>query len=433
MTRPAMTDPFTPDADRPPASLLGGYRTLGRPVALEDHRRMHGPLPRVSGARGRDRLIQVIDDAGLTGRGGAAFPTARKLRTVAAARRRPVVVVNGGEGEPASGKDRLLLTANPHLVLDGAALAAAALGAREIIVTVHEGGQPLSALDWALTQRRRAGLCTVPERVTPIPDRYVASEESALVNWINAGDARPTATPPRPYERGVAGRPTLISNAETYAHLALIARYGPGWFRSHGTPDAPGTALFTIGGAVARPGVVEAPLGTPVSELLRLAGGPSEPVQAVQTGGYGGAWLPATHLDTPATPAAFAEAGAVLGAGILLALPVRSCAIAESARVLRWLAGQNAGQCGPCMFGLPAIAADLTAIAGGRAEPAVYHRLGNRLAVVTGRGACRHPDGAVRFARSALHVFRSHLRAHEYGAACRTAAHPPVLPLPPGW
>lgn len=431
MTQPATALP--PGAERPPAPLLGGYRTLGRPVALEDHLRMRGPLPRVAGARGRDRLIQVIDDAGLTGRGGAAFPTARKLRTVAAARRRPVVVVNGGEGEPASGKDRLLLTADPHLVLDGAALAAAALGAREIIVAVHEGGQPLSALDWALTQRRRAGLDAIPARVTALPGRYVASEESALVNWINAGDARPTATPPRPYERGVAGRPTLISNAETYAHLSLIARYGPGWFRSHGTRDAPGTALFTIGGAVGHPGVVEAPLGTPVSELLRLAGSPSEPVQAVLTGGYGGAWLPATHLGTPATPAAFTEAGAVLGAGILLALPVRSCAIAESARVLRWLAAQNAGQCGPCMFGLPAIAADFTAIAGGRAEPDVYHRLGKRLAVVTGRGACRHPDGAVRFARSALHVFHTHLRTHEYGATCRSAAQAPVLPLPPGW
>lgn len=426
MTRPT-AGPYPRDAGRPHEPLLAGYRTLGRPLTLEDHRRIHGPLPRVAGARGHDRLIQVIDDAGLTGRGGAAFPTARKLRTVAAARRRPVVVVNGGEGEPASGKDRLLLTVNPHLVLDGAALAAAALGAKEIIVAVHEGGRPLSALGRALTQRRRAGIDVVPARVTALPARYVASEESALVNWINAGDARPTATPPRPYERGVAGRPTLISNAETYAHLALIARYGPDWFRSSGT------ALFTIGGAVTHPGVVEAPPGTTVTDLLRLAGGPAEPLRAVLTGGYGGAWLPATHLGTPTTPKSFAEAGAVLGAGILLALPVRSCPIAESARVLRWLANQAAGQCGPCVFGLPAIAADLTAIAGGRADPAVYDRLARRLTVVTGRGACRHPDGAVRFARSTLRVFHPHLRTHEYGATCRATAQPPVLPLPPGW
>lgn len=429
MTQPATAPP--PGAERSPAPLLGGYRTLGRSVALEDHLRTHGPLPVVSGIRGRDRFIQVIDDAGLTGRGGAAFPTARKLRTVGAARRRPVVVVNGGEGEPASGKDRLLLTANPHLVLDGAALAAAALGAREIIIAVHEGGQPLSALDWALTQRRRAGLDATPARVTALPARYVASEESALVNWINNGDARPLATPPRPYERGVGGRPTLISNAETYAHLALIARYGPGWFRSYGTHDTPGTALFTVSGAVTRPGVVEAPLGTPAGELLRLAGGLSEPLQAVLTGGYGGAWLPATHLGTPATPAAFAEAGAVLGAGILVALPARSCPIVESARVLTWLADQNAGQCGPCVFGLPAIAADLTAIARGRARPDDVHRLEKRLAVVTGRGACRHPDGAVRFARSTLLTFRPDLRNHLRGHACPTTR--PVLPLPQGW
>jgi NADH:ubiquinone oxidoreductase subunit F (NADH-binding) len=422
------------------ARLLGGYQVLGRPVELEDHLRMHGPLPAVRGGDGGHAFIQVIDDAGLTGRGGGAFPTGRKLWAVAAGRRRPVVVVNAAEGEPASGKDRLLLAAAPHLVLDGAALAAGALDATEIIVGVHARGGSVPGLEWALARRRRAhlsipdsGLRHVPARIHPISAGYVASEESALVNGITNADPRPTAVPPRPYERGVDGRPTLVLNAETCAHIALIARYGPEWFRSLGTADAPGTALFTLGGAVARPGVFEAPLGTTAGDLLRLAGGPSEPLQAVLTGGYGGAWLPLAALGTPSTPSAFAAAGAVLGPGILLALPARCCGLTETARVLRWLADQNAGQCGPCVFGLPAIADDVADIARGRGGPAVYERLERRLAVIPGRGACRHPDGAVRFARSALRVFRSHLPVHEHGSVCLPARRAPVLPLPLGW
>jgi len=421
---------MTPTRTATSLRLLAGYQSLGRAVEHHDHLSMYGRLPQVHGAAGREALIRAIDEAGLTGRGGAAFPTARKIRAVAGGRRRPIVVVNAAEGEPASGKDRLLVTVAPHLILDGATLAADVLDAEEIVVALHASGQPVAAMEWAVTQRRRSQ--HVPVRIQVLPRRYVASEESAVVNWINTEDARPTAAPPRPYERGVDGRPTMVSNAETYAHIALIARYGPAWFRSCGTPEAPGTALFTLGGAVAHPGVVEAPLGTSITDLIRYAGGTSESVQAVLTGGYGGAWLPATALDTPATPAAFTAAGGVLGPGILIALSARSCGIAESARVLAWLADQNAGQCGPCMFGLPAIAGDFAEIAQGRAHTAGYQRLVDRLDVITGRGACRHPDGAVRFARSALRVFEQHLPHHEHGPGCLPARRAPVLPLPPG-
>lgn len=410
--------------------LLAGYRRLGRPIEYAEHQRIHGTPPRLLGHPGREALLQAIDDAGLTGRGGGAFPTARKIRAVAARRRRPVIVVNAAEGEPASGKDRLLVTVAPHLVIDGAVLTAEILDAGQIAIALHNSGQAVGALEWALTQRRRT--LDVPVRVQALPGRYVASEESALVNWINAGDPRPTATPPRPYERGVDGRPTLVANAETFAHIALIARYGPAWFRSCGTADAPGTALFTVGGAVARPGVVEAPLGTTVGDLLRLAGGTSEPLQAILTGGYGGAWLPADALGTPATPAGLAAVHGVLGPGIVIGLPLRACGIAETTRVLGWLADQGAGQCGPCVFGLPAIAADFAEIARGQADEVVYGRLRERLDVIAGRGACRHPDGAVRFARSALRVFEPHLPVHEHGPACLPARRAPVLPLPLG-
>jgi NADH:ubiquinone oxidoreductase subunit F (NADH-binding) len=413
--------------------LLAGYHALGRPAGLRDHLTQHGPppLPGIS-ARSRvgSQLIQVVEDAGLTGRGGGAFPTARKMRSVAASRGPAVVVVNAAEGEPASGKDAMLLTVAPHLVLDGAALAAHAVGARQIVVCVHAGGELAAGTERAVAEREQAHLTAVPIRVCEVPGRYVASEETSLVNWINGGEAKPTFTPPRPYERGVDGRPTMVSNAETYAHIALIARYGAEWFRSLGSPDAPGTALFTVTGAVAVPGVVEAPMGTTVADLLRMAGGPSEQLQAVLAGGYGGTWLSLPLVHTPTTPAAFAAAGAALGPGIIIALPSRACGLAEAARVLAWMAGETAGQCGPCVFGLPAIAQDLAAIAGCRADASVHHRLQQRLSVIPGRGACRHPDGAVRFAASALQVFASHVKFHERAGRCLAARRPGVLPIP---
>jgi NADH:ubiquinone oxidoreductase subunit F (NADH-binding) len=411
--------------------LLAGYHTTGRAADLRDHLSQYGPPPFPElGSRDRTRawLTGLVEKAGLTGRGGGAFPTARKMRSVEASGRPAVAVVNACEGEPLSGKDRLLVTVAPHLVLDGAALAAYAVGARKIIVCVHETGDAAAHLETAVAERRRAGLAAVPVEVNRIPGRYVASEETALVNRLNGGESRPTFTPPRPYERGVGGRPTLVANAETYAHIALIVRHGPEWFRTCGTLDAPGTALFTVTGAVVRPGVVEAPLGTSVADLLRMAGGPAESLQAVLTGGYGGTWLTMRQTQTPMTPAAFAAAGAALGPGIVVALAARACGPAESARILRWLADETAGQCGPCVFGLPAIADDFAALAACRAGPAVHRRLHERLSVIPGRGACRHPDGAVRFAASALRVFGPHLGAHERTGDCPPARQPSLLP-----
>ncbi|MDN3359793.1 NADH-ubiquinone oxidoreductase-F iron-sulfur binding region domain-containing protein [Actinomadura sp. DC4] len=415
----------------PAPRLLAGYQATGRAADLREHLSRYGPAP-FSGHGSRARAgawpIGPVEEAGLTGRGGGGFPMARKMRSVAASGRPAVVVVNAAEGEPLSGKDRLLLTVAPHLVLDGAALAAYAVGARRIIVCVHGSGDAAAHLETAVAERAGAGLNAVPVEVRRIPGRYVASEETALVNQINGGAAKPTFTPPRPYERGVGGLPTLVANAETYAHIALILRYGPAWFRACGTADAPGTALFSVSGAVVRPGVVEAPLGTSAADLLRLAGGPADPLQAVLTGGYGGTWLTMRQAHTPTTPAAFAAAGAALGPGIVVALAARACGLAESARILRWLADQTAGQCGPCVFGLPAIAEDFAALAAGRAGPALHRRLRSRVAVIPGRGACRHPDGAARFAASALRVFGPHLDAHERPGGCPPARRPSLLP-----
>jgi NADH:ubiquinone oxidoreductase subunit F (NADH-binding) len=225
----------------------------------------------------------------------------------------------------------------------------------------------------------------------------------------------------------VDGRPTLVSNAETFAHIALIARHGPDWFRMAGTGEAPGTALYTVSGAVRNVAVYEMPTGVTGETLIRAAGGLIEPVSAVLVGGYGGSWIAPRELRRPFTPEGLADVGASPGAGVVVALPARTCGLVETMRVAEWMAGQTARQCGPCFKGLPAISADIAAVTT-KADRQAYERLRFRLGVINGRGACAHPDGVVKFVASALKVFAPDVRRHLAGQPC--PAGPRVLPLP---
>jgi NADH:ubiquinone oxidoreductase subunit F (NADH-binding) len=368
--------------------------------------RDHGSLPRM----GRGALLAEIEASGLTGRGGAAFPTARKLAAVARAGN-PVVVANGTEGEPASWKDKVLLSSNPHLVIDGAVAAARVVGAREVTFAIGRGNRTVwKRLRRALAERSD-GLDVVVETV---PDRFVAGEESALLNGLRGGPAKPTMR--KPYEGGV-----LVQNVETLANLGLIARYGAAWFRQRGTADEPGTVLVTVHGAVRNPGVVEVDLGTPVREMLQRFGGLTAFPHAVLVGGYFGTWVRARDvLDLPLTNAALGPLGASLGARSIVVLPPGACGLTESVRVARYLAAESAGQCGPCVFGLPAMAEALDRLD--------IDRLRRLAPQVTGRGACAHPNGAARFVASAVDVFGEEIARHRAGRCCGLR-HPPVLPL----
>ncbi|MHC3470980.1 NADH-ubiquinone oxidoreductase-F iron-sulfur binding region domain-containing protein [Streptomyces sp. 7R007] len=379
-------------------------------------------------------LVDAVEAAGLTGRGGAGFPTARKLRAVA--RRgggRAVVVVNAMESEPASRKDQFLLAVAPHLVLDGAVLAALAVDADTVHVCLPRTRTvQYRQLSAALEERRHAHLDRVRLRLHALPHAYVSSESTSLMRWLNGGPARPQGSVPPAHERGVARRPTLVHNAETLAHLALIARHGPGWFRQAGTEHEPGTTLVTVSGAVATPGVQEVALGTPVAEILNRAGGPTQPVRAVLTGGFAGTWLPAEHTYTPFTRRDMAPLGAAPGAGVLIALPHSVCGLRETAHMLAYLAAHGARQCGPCRFGLPAVAEDFAALAAGRAEADLLPRLHRRTGLLPNRGACRHPDGAARLAASALRVFADDVGHHLAHGACPAARRrSPLIAVPP--
>jgi NADH:ubiquinone oxidoreductase subunit F (NADH-binding) len=407
-----------------------------RPIGLLEHERLHGPLPlpHRHGRAQRDgahRLIELIERSRLTGRGGAGFPTGRKLRSVAETKGRPVVVANGAEGEPASTKDRLLLSRSPHLVLDGISLAAFAVRADRAFLVVHQRQRRLGAsLEAAAAARVAAGIDQIPIEVVGIPDRYVSSEQSAIVQYLNGGPAVPTFSPPRTHERGFDSRPTLVNNVETLAHMALIARHGDRWFRSAGVPGAAGTMLLTVSGAVAKPGVYEVELGTPIGAAVSSAGGVTERPQAILTGGYFGTWLPADLAwQLPLTHRDFKSAGGALGAGIIVVLPDSSCGLAETARVVRYLADESAGQCGPCLFGLAALADALADLAyDGQDRPT--RQAGTLISLVEGRGACKLPDGATQLVRSALETFGADAAWHEQRGPCYGIQRAPVLDVP---
>ena len=275
-------------------ALLAGKPAVEGMEHLAEHRQRLGALPPPSSA-----LVDAIERSTLRGKGGAGFPVATKWRSVAAQRSgTPVVLANGGEGEPLSQKDRMLMEQRPHLVIDGALLAADAVGADEVILYIgadHAGA--VQAMHRAVAERpvsERGRL-----RLVSAPVRYVSGEETAAVHFVNDGIALPTSIPPRPFERGVDGRPTLVQNVETLAHVALIARFGDEWFRSLGDGKASGTTLVTVGGAVPQSVLIEIPQGIALADAVNAAGGLTSDSDAVLLGGYFGGWVELGHSLGP--------------------------------------------------------------------------------------------------------------------------------------
>lgn len=388
----------------------------GRPLTIREHELTFG-ASKVSPA-----LLGELDASGLMGRGGAAFTTSKKVELLRTQRaHHKVLVVNAMEGEPVGHKDRTLLTSNPHLVLDGAQCLAALIGARGVAVCVSRKDSTIvHHVQRALHERALRG--SGPEFVLHTPPwRYVAGEESALVHWLNDNETMPQYRPNRPSILHVGRAPALVVNAETCAHVALINRFGATWFRELGTHASPGSTLVSVTGAVRRPTVLEVALGTPLRSILQAAGADPNPL-ALLSGGYGGTWIDAQHLDTPYCNEALRPIGGIVGAGILVVLPQQSCALVETYRIAKWMANESSRQCGPCAFGLPAIAEDLRVLLAGSRDPhAVLLRLKERCTVVEGRGACRHPDGVVRLVESMLAVFARHVEDHANGVSCAAA------------
>jgi NADH:ubiquinone oxidoreductase subunit F (NADH-binding) len=341
------TDPV--ELDVPTIMRIGAARMtagLDRMMRLDlaAHREIFGPLPRMTA----DDLVSMAAQVDLRGQGGAAFPFARKLQAVMDASKKsgeaPIVVVNGTEGEPGSFKDKMLLIRSPYLILSGAALVAEAIGADEIIVGV--AGNELANRSVEAAIAAEPALRKIA-RVFQQPDRFISGESGALVRGINGKKPVPPGRKQLAAEKGVGDLPTLLSNASTFAQVAVLALLGPARYASVGVPEEPGTVLLSVSGSAKHPAVVECPTGVPLGHVLDICQAPAG--DGVLIGGYHGMWLDGdTAYQVPVGREGLAAAGGTFGSGIVLPIGDGTCPLGEVARIASYLAGESAGQCGPC-------------------------------------------------------------------------------------
>lgn len=405
---------------------IPGTPLLRTSLVTESHEEYLATWRTTGGVPDFEQVEELCRRIGLRGRGGAGFPLAIKLRAVHEAARSagvtPIVVANGDESEPASVKDRYLLRDRPHLVLDGLTIAARSLSTRRAIVHVADE-------DLAMTVRQAAACWThlVDIDVVVSPARYVAGEETAVVRMINEGVPKPTAKPPRPYQRGVDGLPTLVSNVETLAHLARGIRLGSNEIMATGSGEDRGVTLMTLVPDQGEPCLVETPYGVPLMELLRHCGVIDQAPTAVMTGGFFGGFLPRSLWDLPVGHAGMRAAGTTLGCGSILVLRA-GCPVSVARELLQYFARENAQQCGVCINGTRAMADALSRIAAHEADPTDRAKLLRWSDTLPGRGDCMLLDAACGVVSSLVEHGDGVLDRHLDGpcSGCRnTCGHSP--------
>ncbi|WP_067117807.1 NADH-ubiquinone oxidoreductase-F iron-sulfur binding region domain-containing protein [Streptomyces yokosukanensis] len=360
----------------------------------------------------RDRLLDRIAAVGLRGRGGAGFPAAVKLCAVRDAPGRPVVVANGEEGEPGSVKDRWLLRHRPHLILDGLRLAAAMTGAERGFVYLSD-----ALAEQAVRHAHAERPTGLRVDVVRTHHAYVAGEETAVVRRIEGGPALPTAKPPRPFEAGVGGAPTLVANVETLARIAVMHMC------SDAAVGVAGAHLVTVSGSDGcAPALAEVSAGTGLKGLADLCGHGG--AEAVLLGGLFGGLHGAGWTDLRLDHDRLKAAGGALGCGALHFLHPEDCPVAVATEAAAYLAAQSARQCGVCVSGTEALAGTLTAVGRGAADDAAADRLHRWSRQLPGRGACGLLDAAARIAATLLAHFPGRVAAHR-DATCPACADPP--------
>lgn len=370
----------------------------GWPLDLALREDLGAHLTRTGGRR-LGSAQQILDDFArveLTGRGGGHFPVAAKLRPLIRDGA-DTVVVNGAEGEVLSSKDAALLQLRPHLVLDGAQALARLVGARQVVVWLHKGANDsLASVREACDQREAASQYRdeVPVRVMMGPARYLSGEASAVIAGVRGEPVLPKyiSNPAKPW---IDGRPVLVHNTETVARIGLL---------ESNAVDFQPSSLITLSLHTKRL-VCEVTPDRTFASIFREHG-IQEP-GFVLLGGFGGEWI-AWHriADASPDPHLMREHGLAFGTGIVSVVPTGRDGLEWSAEILRWMAAESAGQCGPCIFGLPALAEQYAEVARlRRVDPQSRAEVEEAMVLVERRGACRHPDGAIRMARSALDAF----------------------------
>lgn len=403
-----------------------------QPLDLDAYRARDGyqALTRVVREWTPARVIDEVKRAGLRGRGGAGFVAGKKWE-MAAAKKGPVkyLCVNASEGEPGTEKDRSLIRLNPHQLIEGAAIAAYAVGATHVYIFLKARFvDEFHSLNRAVTEARAAKLigpgALLPVDVEPFrgPDAYIAGEETAMIEALEGRPPRPRQKPPYyPIQHGLFGKPTLVNNAETLYNVPLIITRGADWYKQRGTPTSPGTMLFTLSGDVERPGVYELELGTPLRTLLDDCGGgvkAGRPLKAIFPGGPSHALLTEKQLDVALDFDSLKAVGSSLGTAGVMVYDDRTCMVAVALRFASFYADGSCRQCPPCFMGTAHIRDLLQAIEDGRGTGKEVARIKQICNLIRGRGYCDLINSAVRSVESVLHHFTPEFEAHVSQGRC---------------
>ncbi len=403
-------------------ATLAEYRESGGYRALEEALRH----------RSYGEVRQQILDAVVLGRGGAGFPAGKKMETVAEDAPHPrYIVCNADEMEPGTFKDRVLLHADPHLLIEGIVLAAYAIQADKGIIFIRpEYESAARILEREIEVAREAGYVgehimasgySLDVVVHRSGGRYICGEVTAQLNALMGRRPNPKQPPPYPTVKGLWDCPTLVNNVETLACLPPILRNGAQWFKDLAlTEAAAGTKIFCVSGKVNRPGAVELPLGVPLREIIEVhAGGMPEGshFKACLPGGASTGFLTAAHYDLPMDFDAVKNAGSRLGTGAIMVFDQKTCLVAATLNLIEFFARESCGWCTPCREGLPYIKDLLQRIESGQGRPEYTARL-DTMAGYLWNSYCAFAPGAVSALQSLLKHFGDEVQAHIEGGGC---------------
>ena len=415
-------------AQAPYPQVLFRNRQPDRIATLEEYRRSGGyealqtALQTLSPQAVRSQILEAM----LLGRGGAAFSTGRKLMTVADDAPRPrYLVCNADEMEPGTFKDRVLIHADPHLLIEGMTLTAFAEGACCGIVFIRpEYESAARILERQSEVARRAGLLVADILgsgfdfdivVHRSGGRYICGEGSAQLNALMGRRPNPKQPPPYPTEKGLWGQPTVLQNVETLACVAPIIRNGPEWFKNLALTDtSAGTKIFCVSGKVRKPGCFELPMGVPLSEIIEVhAGGmlPGSEFKACLPGGASTRFMPREFYDIPMDFESLRLAGHRLGTGAIMVFDHKTCLVAATLNLITFFARESCGWCTPCREGLPYIRDLLARIEDGRGEPEFIPML-KRMGEHLWKAYCAFAPGAASPLESLLTYFEDEVQAH---------------------
>ena len=393
----------------------GGYEALGKALQASP-----------------EELIKIVSDAGLRGRGGAGFPTGKKWQFTREAPEQPrYLVVNGGEDEPGSKKDRVLLENLPHLVLEGAILGAYAIGATKIYLYINaQYDAATQSINDAIAEAKNAGYLgknilgrgfDLDIEVTAAPHNYVAGEDTAVIEVIEGKKAWPRQKPPFPVTVGLFGKPTLVNNVETLANVAPIVLRGADWYRKFGTAESSGTMIFSLNDDVNRPGVYELPFGMPLRYLIEECGGgmkSGKKIKAIMPAAPSSAFLPAGKIDTPLDPNSMRDAGSALGCGVVRLIPEGTCIVEEVLKISEFFTAESCGQCPACRMETSTLTMMLKKVQTGQGGQPILEQFGKILAFNKGKGFCSLIGMPGPPIESALKLFSADFEAHLTTGKC---------------